>query len=95
MSSGGICAYLAVVIPLDLSGTRKLPREQSLEAKGIAFAALLAAAAFLSQLANLTGLIWGRTFAGFLAGLLLLLMLSGFAFFRLVAFSPPADPPAP
>jgi len=47
--------------------------------------AVLGVTALVSQAANATGLIWGRTFGGLLAGLLLLLALSGFTFFRLVA----------
>ena len=91
ISSGGILAYLAVVVPMDGIRGRRLSREGRIGGAGAGFAALLALSAFVTQVLNASGLLWQPSFAGFLGGLLLLLALSGFAFFRLVAFGSPAE----
>ena len=85
ISSGGMALYLSIVTPLDARRGSRMMRKGLLERTPAAVVAVLGVTALVSQAANATGLIWGRTFGGLLAGLLLLLALSGFTFFRLVA----------
>ncbi len=85
LSSGGMALYLAILTPLDAKRGGRMLREGQLERAPAAVVAVLGVTALLSQAANASGLVWGRTFGGLLAGLLLLLGLSGFTFFRLVA----------
>lgn len=86
ISSGGMALYLSIVTPLDARRGSRMLRAGQLERKPAAVVAVLGIAALLSQATNASGIVWGRTFGGLLAGLLLLLGLSGFTFFRLVAF---------
>lgn len=91
LSSGLIVLYLGIMVPRDIRQQRRISVREAADFGGRSVVAVLAVAALLSQLINATGLVWGRSFGGFLGGLILLLALSGFAFFRLVAFSSP-DP---